>query len=192
MDCGIIDACCESADCLEICMECCSLCFSSWGPQPPPQGGKVDVCYTPTSPGTTLTKVLSERRSTSSSLCCLCSLVYTILAGLVGSTICPMFLTRFAHQNMLRAVSCELFPLLLTGLDFAVGLLLHSWMYGADWVPAMVHNCMPGSADRASGPSQNKLLSQWSLLCRLSDWSSPSMKNDLQRQMREWLHLTGF
>uniref|UniRef100_A0A3Q3VWX0 MyoD family inhibitor n=1 Tax=Mola mola TaxID=94237 RepID=A0A3Q3VWX0_MOLML len=29
MDCGIIDACCESADCLEICMECCSLCFSS-------------------------------------------------------------------------------------------------------------------------------------------------------------------
>lgn len=31
MDCGIIDACCESADCLEICMECCSLCFSSWG-----------------------------------------------------------------------------------------------------------------------------------------------------------------
>lgn len=32
MDCGIIDACCESADCLEICMECCSLCFSSWGP----------------------------------------------------------------------------------------------------------------------------------------------------------------
>lgn len=32
MDCGILDACCESADCLEICMECCSLCFSSWGP----------------------------------------------------------------------------------------------------------------------------------------------------------------
>lgn len=30
MDCGIIDACCESADCLEICMECCGLCFSSW------------------------------------------------------------------------------------------------------------------------------------------------------------------
>ncbi|XP_064161601.1 myoD family inhibitor [Anguilla rostrata] len=29
MDCGIIDACCESADCLEICMECCGLCFSS-------------------------------------------------------------------------------------------------------------------------------------------------------------------
>lgn len=29
MDCGILDACCESADCLEICMECCSLCFSS-------------------------------------------------------------------------------------------------------------------------------------------------------------------
>ncbi|XP_030634185.1 myoD family inhibitor [Chanos chanos] len=29
LDCGIIDACCESADCLEICMECCGLCFSS-------------------------------------------------------------------------------------------------------------------------------------------------------------------
>ncbi|CAB1314927.1 unnamed protein product [Coregonus sp. 'balchen'] len=29
MDCGIIDACCESTDCLEICMECCGLCFSS-------------------------------------------------------------------------------------------------------------------------------------------------------------------
>uniref|UniRef100_A0A8C8VHU4 MyoD family inhibitor n=1 Tax=Pelusios castaneus TaxID=367368 RepID=A0A8C8VHU4_9SAUR len=29
MDCGIVDACCESADCLEICMECCGLCFSS-------------------------------------------------------------------------------------------------------------------------------------------------------------------
>ncbi|KAM4795433.1 myoD family inhibitor isoform 2-T2 [Rhinophrynus dorsalis] len=28
-DCGIVDACCESADCLEICMECCGLCFSS-------------------------------------------------------------------------------------------------------------------------------------------------------------------
>ncbi|XP_067913648.1 myoD family inhibitor domain-containing protein [Heterodontus francisci] len=29
LDCGIVDACCESADCLEICMECCGLCFSS-------------------------------------------------------------------------------------------------------------------------------------------------------------------
>ncbi|XP_023578330.1 myoD family inhibitor isoform X1 [Octodon degus] len=29
LDCGILDACCESADCLEICMECCGLCFSS-------------------------------------------------------------------------------------------------------------------------------------------------------------------
>ncbi|MEJ1287990.1 MyoD family inhibitor [Cricetulus griseus] len=29
LDCGIVDACCESADCLEICMECCALCFSS-------------------------------------------------------------------------------------------------------------------------------------------------------------------
>nr|XP_033773671.1 myoD family inhibitor [Geotrypetes seraphini] len=29
LDCGIMDACCESADCLEICMECCGLCFSS-------------------------------------------------------------------------------------------------------------------------------------------------------------------
>ncbi|KAE8623479.1 hypothetical protein XENTR_v10005626 [Xenopus tropicalis] len=28
-DCGIVDACCESTDCLEICMECCGLCFSS-------------------------------------------------------------------------------------------------------------------------------------------------------------------
>uniref|UniRef100_A0A8C5LK02 MyoD family inhibitor n=2 Tax=Leptobrachium leishanense TaxID=445787 RepID=A0A8C5LK02_9ANUR len=28
-DCGIVDACCESADCLEICMECCGLCFSN-------------------------------------------------------------------------------------------------------------------------------------------------------------------
>ncbi|XP_067863853.1 myoD family inhibitor [Heptranchias perlo] len=29
LDCGIVDACCESADCLEICMDCCGLCFSS-------------------------------------------------------------------------------------------------------------------------------------------------------------------
>ncbi|XP_029140276.1 myoD family inhibitor domain-containing protein [Protobothrops mucrosquamatus] len=29
MDCGIMDACCESADCLEICMECCGICFPS-------------------------------------------------------------------------------------------------------------------------------------------------------------------
>ncbi|XP_007252778.2 myoD family inhibitor domain-containing protein [Astyanax mexicanus] len=27
MDCGIMDACCESSDCLEICMECCGICF---------------------------------------------------------------------------------------------------------------------------------------------------------------------
>ncbi|KAM6152159.1 myoD family inhibitor domain-containing protein [Erethizon dorsatum] len=29
MDCGIMDACCESSDCLEICMECCGICFPS-------------------------------------------------------------------------------------------------------------------------------------------------------------------
>ncbi|KAM8908300.1 myoD family inhibitor domain-containing protein isoform 1-T1 [Spinachia spinachia] len=27
VDCGIMDACCESSDCLEICMECCGICF---------------------------------------------------------------------------------------------------------------------------------------------------------------------
>ncbi|KAF3859558.1 hypothetical protein F7725_021957 [Dissostichus mawsoni] len=27
MDCGIMDACCESSDCLEFCMECCGICF---------------------------------------------------------------------------------------------------------------------------------------------------------------------
>ncbi|XP_026504528.1 myoD family inhibitor domain-containing protein [Terrapene carolina triunguis] len=27
MDCGIMDTCCESSDCLEICMECCGICF---------------------------------------------------------------------------------------------------------------------------------------------------------------------
>ncbi|XP_061570889.1 myoD family inhibitor domain-containing protein [Cololabis saira] len=27
MDCGIMDVCCESSDCLEICMECCGICF---------------------------------------------------------------------------------------------------------------------------------------------------------------------
>lgn len=30
MDCGIMDACCESSDCLEICMECCGICFPTW------------------------------------------------------------------------------------------------------------------------------------------------------------------
>ncbi|XP_007892765.1 myoD family inhibitor domain-containing protein [Callorhinchus milii] len=29
LDCGIMDACCESSDCLEICMECCGICFPS-------------------------------------------------------------------------------------------------------------------------------------------------------------------
>ncbi|XP_045144873.1 myoD family inhibitor domain-containing protein, partial [Echinops telfairi] len=29
VDCGIMDACCESSDCLEICMECCGICFPS-------------------------------------------------------------------------------------------------------------------------------------------------------------------
>lgn len=29
MDCSIMDACCESSDCLEICMECCGICFPS-------------------------------------------------------------------------------------------------------------------------------------------------------------------
>ncbi|XP_059834242.1 myoD family inhibitor domain-containing protein [Hypanus sabinus] len=29
MDCGMMDACCESSDCLEICMECCGICFPS-------------------------------------------------------------------------------------------------------------------------------------------------------------------
>ncbi|XP_051911260.1 LOW QUALITY PROTEIN: myoD family inhibitor domain-containing protein [Hippocampus zosterae] len=28
-DCGVMDACCESSDCLEICMECCGICFPS-------------------------------------------------------------------------------------------------------------------------------------------------------------------
>lgn len=45
MDCGILDACCESADCLEICMECCSLCFSSWGPKPSPEWGRGRAKY---------------------------------------------------------------------------------------------------------------------------------------------------
>ncbi|XP_061109183.1 myoD family inhibitor domain-containing protein isoform X2 [Conger conger] len=27
LDCGVMDACCESSDCLEICMECCGICF---------------------------------------------------------------------------------------------------------------------------------------------------------------------
>ncbi|KPP78144.1 myoD family inhibitor domain-containing protein-like [Scleropages formosus] len=31
MDCGIMDACCESSDCLEICMECCGICFPTNG-----------------------------------------------------------------------------------------------------------------------------------------------------------------
>lgn len=27
LDCGIIENCCGSSDCLEICLECCSICF---------------------------------------------------------------------------------------------------------------------------------------------------------------------
>ncbi|KAG7251161.1 hypothetical protein CRUP_006624, partial [Coryphaenoides rupestris] len=27
LDCGVMDVCCESSDCLEICMECCGICF---------------------------------------------------------------------------------------------------------------------------------------------------------------------
>ncbi|TRY93474.1 hypothetical protein DNTS_011692 [Danionella cerebrum] len=27
LDCGIVEDCCQSADCLEICLECCSICF---------------------------------------------------------------------------------------------------------------------------------------------------------------------
>ncbi|KAJ8393488.1 hypothetical protein AAFF_G00059610 [Aldrovandia affinis] len=27
LDCGILEDCCESSDCLEICLECCSICF---------------------------------------------------------------------------------------------------------------------------------------------------------------------
>ncbi|KAL1020538.1 hypothetical protein UPYG_G00001400 [Umbra pygmaea] len=27
LDCGILEDCCESSDCLEVCMECCSICF---------------------------------------------------------------------------------------------------------------------------------------------------------------------
>lgn len=34
MDCGIMDVCCESSDCLEICMECCGICFPSWNIYP--------------------------------------------------------------------------------------------------------------------------------------------------------------
>ncbi|KAM9856347.1 uncharacterized protein ACBR49_002461 [Aulostomus maculatus] len=29
LDCGILEDCCSSADCLEICLECCSICFPS-------------------------------------------------------------------------------------------------------------------------------------------------------------------
>lgn len=101
---------------------------------------------------------------------------------------------------MLRAVTGEFFlPLLITQWDsnlpcfvFAVGSLLHSWVFGAESIPAVYCERLPGRADQASGPTLNKLLLQWSLLCHLNDWSSPSMKNDLQRQMRKWLHLTGF
>lgn len=100
MDCGIIDACCESADCLEICMECCSLCFSSWGPPATTTGGKVDVCYTLPQAQGQLRPVSYQSWDATPSLCCLGSVVYTILAGLVGSTICPMFLTGFAKKKM--------------------------------------------------------------------------------------------
>uniref|UniRef100_A0A8C9TTZ0 Zgc:113363 n=1 Tax=Scleropages formosus TaxID=113540 RepID=A0A8C9TTZ0_SCLFO len=27
LDCGMLEDCCESSDCLEICLECCSICF---------------------------------------------------------------------------------------------------------------------------------------------------------------------
>ena len=27
LDCGILEDCCQSSDCLEICLECCSICF---------------------------------------------------------------------------------------------------------------------------------------------------------------------
>lgn len=56
MDCGIIDACCESADCLEICMECCSLCFSSWGSSQLMRHRRCTLDI-PASPGTTSTSV---------------------------------------------------------------------------------------------------------------------------------------
>ena len=29
LDCGILEDCCGSSDCLEICLECCSICFPS-------------------------------------------------------------------------------------------------------------------------------------------------------------------
>lgn len=29
-ECGIVETCCVSTDCLEICLECCSICFPSW------------------------------------------------------------------------------------------------------------------------------------------------------------------
>lgn len=96
MDCGIIDACCESADCLEICMECCSLCFSSWEPLATAMGA----------PSMSATHPRAQKqlrpvpRGGTPGLCCLGSVVYTILACLVGSTLCPMFLTGFAKQKM--------------------------------------------------------------------------------------------
>lgn len=58
------------------------------------------LLHTPTSPDTTSTGVFMVPRGGAPGLCCLGSMVYTILAGLVGSTLCPMFLTGFAKQKM--------------------------------------------------------------------------------------------
>ncbi len=204
MDCGIIDACCESADCLEICMECCSLCFSSWGPEAATTGSKVDVCYTLPQAQDQLWPVSYQSWEALHPVFVAWALWFTLywLAQMAPQYV-QCFLQGLPRKRcdlMLSTVTGEFFlPLLIQRWDsslpwlvFAVGPLLHSRVYGAEWVPVVVHECLPGCANRASGPSQNKLLLQWSPLCRLNDWSSPSMKNDLQRQMRKWLHLTGF
>lgn len=180
MDCGIIDACCESADCLEICMECCSLCFSSWGSSQLMRHRRCTLDI-PASPATTSTSVLLD--------------VFVACGSYSLAYVAPYVCHRVSQANN---VTGEFFnPLLIKpwGSDlpyFAVGPLLHSSVDAAEWVRAVVHECPPGCADQASTPSRNKLLFQWSHLCCLNDWSSPSMKNDLQRQMRKWLHLTGF
>lgn len=52
----------------------------------------------------------------------------------------------------------------------------------------------PGSPGGPCGPSRIKaiIMARGPPRRRLNDTSSPSMKSDLQRQMRKWLRLTGF
>lgn len=52
----------------------------------------------------------------------------------------------------------------------------------------------PGSPGGPCGPSRIKAIitARGPPRRRLNDTSSPSMKSDLQRQMRKWLRLTGF